>query len=73
METQIKDVNQFDAGLLDPGFGLVGQIRPDLLVGSVRAVVLSAEGDLTWSSVVSSHRLMASWCVLGLCWIPSAC
>lgn len=50
METQAIDVNLLDAGQLDPGFGVFGQIRPDFLAGSVRAVVLSAEGALTYAT-----------------------
>jgi uncharacterized delta-60 repeat protein len=39
-----------NAGQLDPGFGDFGQIRPDFLAGSVMAVVLSAEGALTYAT-----------------------
>jgi uncharacterized delta-60 repeat protein len=47
MEIQATDGN---AGQLDPVFGDFGQIRPDFLAGSVRAVVLSAEGELTYAT-----------------------
>src|SRR5689334_6024803 len=50
MGTQAKDVNLLYAGQLDPEFGVFGQIRPDFLAGSVRAVVLSAEGSLTYAT-----------------------
>ena len=47
MEIQATDEN---AGQLDPAFGVVGQIRPNFLAGSVRAVVLSGEGELTYAT-----------------------
>jgi len=50
MDTQATDVNLPDPGRLDPEFGVFGQIRPDFLAGSVRAVVLSAEGSLTYAT-----------------------
>ena len=50
MGTQAIDVILLDAGQLDPEFGVSGQIRPDFLAGSVRAVVLSAEGELTYAT-----------------------
>lgn len=50
METQTTEVNPLEAGQLDPGFGDFGQIRPNFLSGSVRAIVLSAEGVLTYAA-----------------------